>query len=160
MGWIRYPDERSLQAVHKANGVEIARRYLRFDQYNGPEHAREVAQRWLRLCKKLAPGTSRLHGKPQANKTQDYPRGVWHSTDTRRGYTVHRINAVWHDGSKRRTKTFHIGRDENVTNAEWRAAEQAALTFRKEFVRCATSQTPEQFDPAPWGNWRDRNNVY
>lgn len=157
MGWIRYPDKNSLQAVHKANGEEVARRYLRFDQYGGTERAHALAQRWLRLCKQLAPSQPRLATGPQANKSQDYPRGVWHSVDRRRGYIVHRMNALWHDGEKRRTKTFHIGRAEHITDADWRAAETAAITFREEFVRCATAGKVEVFDPGPWDNWRERH---
>ena len=155
MGWIRYPDKNSLQAVHKANGREVAR-YLRFSRYGGEARAHAVAQRWLALCKVLAPSRPRACGQPQANKRQPYPRGVWHSTSQRRGIVEHRMNAVWHDGVKRRTKTFHIGREDYLTDADWRAAERAAMAFRAAFVRCEAAGRRTQFDPEPWRNWRER----
>lgn len=93
--------------------------------------------------------TNRVTLKPEAHKRQNYPRGVWRSVDSRRGQ--HRMNAYWHDGERRRMRTFYIGHEESYTPDDLVAAEAAAIAFREEYVRCR--QAGEAFDPTFIDGW-------
>lgn len=148
MGWIRYPSKGSLQAVHKADGKEWART-LNYLKFGGTERAHRVANRWLRMCQRWRPTSVAYLLEPTKAKVQDFPRGVWESVNNR-GQRA--INALWHDGKRRRVKCFYLGRDEVVTEADYRQARKAAIAFRANFLEA--QRRGEPFDPEPWKGWR------
>lgn len=155
MGWIRYPDSGGLQAVHKTHGEEVAVRYFGFKNY-GYERAHAVAKRWLRWCLHVRPHAHKVTGVtggPLSNKQLPYPRGVSRSICHKHSRTEHRLNVCWHDGTRSRVKTFHIGNEETLTDADYRAAERAAADFRSAYVSHRTQDTP--FDPDEWRDWRE-----
>lgn len=152
MGWIRYPNKTGLQAIHKANGKEVAIRPFRFTDY-GYDRAHEVARRWLRYCTYVRPPLPRIKHKPLAFKTQPYIRGVSYSEFETRGTCYARMCVYWNDGEKPRNKSFMIGRVEHVTEAELQVAVRAATAFRKAYVAHKTDGEP--FDPSRWRNWRE-----
>ena len=153
MGWIRYPDENSLQAVHKVAGEEVARCYLSYEKHGGVQRSHAIARRWLRWVNRYHPPAPEVSTEPQANKTQPYPKGVWYSESNRHGYRYARMFALWHDGTKAKRKGFSLGRVEDLTEPEFRVAKRAAISFRNSYVACRIAG--EKFDPTPWDNWKN-----
>jgi hypothetical protein len=93
--------------------------------------------------------TTRVGTAPQGHKEQDYPRGVWHSYDPRRGQ--HRMNVYRRAADGPHTRSFYIGHEDTYSAEDRALAEQVALEFRAEYVACRQSGRP--FDPTfidPW----------
>lgn len=100
-------------------------------------------------AEQIAKATSRVNMAPQKHKEQDYPRGVWHSYDPRRGQ--HRMNAYWRDERGPHTRSFYIGHDSSYSPLDMEAAEAAAIAFREEYVACRN--TGRRFDPSFIDDW-------
>lgn len=134
MGWIRIVDAYGLQAVHRADGEEKARRYFCLADYPTFRAAESAAHDWLAACDVYWPN-HRLRNRVQISKSYALPVGISYSV--RNGRCRFQVN--WHDGERARNKTFSVGR-----KRDYETAREAAVDFRMAYEACR--RNGESFD--------------
>lgn len=149
-GWIsRHAKLNGVQARMKVNGTPLTKAFS-VSVYGSVGKAEVAARAWLAAVARELPSryATALRSRPSPRKTRPaLPIGVTEShMRLRSGVTATRIQVVWHDGYRRRSKSFWVGTEKTATTAGYRAAVRQATAFRRAYVACR--QAGLVFDPA------------
>jgi len=150
---ISCPDDRGYQVRIKRDGNEIGR-YFPFNKWGSKKKALEVAQNWrdqvrVVFCKPVI--SIQINTRKKTTGVRGVSRSV--QCDKRCDITYVVYSAHWRTHGKPRTKSFQVGRIEEVTADEEFHAFRTAVRFRNEYKICVEESL--SFDPIFYKNWKN-----
>lgn len=150
---INCPDGMGYQVRIQRDGNEIGR-YFPFNKWGSKKKALEAAQNWrdqikVVFCKPVIP--TRVNTRKKTTGVRGVSRSVQCDKRCDISYVVYSVH--WRTHGKPRTKSFQVGRIEEITADDEFHAFRTAVRFRNEYKLCVEEGL--LFDPIFYKNWKN-----